>query len=302
MSRSPRRLIGFARLVLSRMVRIEKIIKDQTGAISEAVKASHADKSTPPKIIAEAYLPQAVEIKKNADDAADDKKYQRWSLLIAWLTLAAVVIYAGVAILQWREMIGATNAASDAVHESRLNRQQSIQALNASIEQFRLDQRAWVNPSSKGLAKESNNSMDWPFSVLNSGKTPAFKESAEMFGLMVANDESVSFDYSLPNIGKDRLNTVIPNAQNEILGVPVYFNNNKSELVYFTPAVIEQIKAGKVVFILYARITYNDVFSVPHWVNFCTYSFGAPVGYVGKPPIAANQCAAYNKTDDTKAN
>ncbi len=86
MPAGPRRFIAFARRILSEMVRIEKTIKDQTKAVSETIKTTHAQQNTPQEVIAKIHIPEAVVARKASEDAADDKKYQLRTLFVASLT------------------------------------------------------------------------------------------------------------------------------------------------------------------------------------------------------------------------
>jgi len=73
----------------------EKAIHSQNEAITQATKAANAKQSIPPLVRAEVNLPDGIETHKRATDAADDKKYRFWTLLVSWLTFIAVVVYAG---------------------------------------------------------------------------------------------------------------------------------------------------------------------------------------------------------------
>jgi len=61
---------------------------------------------------AEVHLPHGVEIYKRTSDASDDKKYQFRTLFVAWLTFAALVIYAFISGWQLYEMRKATVATT----------------------------------------------------------------------------------------------------------------------------------------------------------------------------------------------
>ena len=116
--------------------------------------------------------------------AADDRQYRIQKSLkrATWCAFFAAVFYGGVAVYQWREMVAATGAAQQAVQESRLNRQQSEKSFNATVEQFRLEQRAWVGVTGVETKDGKDESGDFSaarvlVALVNSGNTPALKIS-----------------------------------------------------------------------------------------------------------------------------
>src|ERR1700683_3374404 len=131
-----------ARRLLLALEEVKRALQDQTDAVTEGTKIASAKQAVPQLVRAEVRLPEGVETRKSAIDALSDRVYQRRTLLVSVLTFIAVVIYAGLAYLQWKEMTGATGAAQDAVHEARLNRQQSQKAPNAAIDNFQLEHPA----------------------------------------------------------------------------------------------------------------------------------------------------------------
>jgi hypothetical protein len=125
MNERPPRLSVLARRLLSAVRDIGNALQEQNKATAEANEAANAKQSVTPLVRAEVDLPHGVETRKSTSDARSDNKYQFFTLLILWLTFGAVVVYATLAYLQWREMIGATDATERAVHEARLSRRQS---------------------------------------------------------------------------------------------------------------------------------------------------------------------------------
>lgn len=101
------RLAVLARRLLSAIKRFEKAIQGQVEAVTEATEAARTKQGVPPTV----RVIEGVEVRKNADDAKEDRKYQTRTFLIASLTL--VVLIAVVAINAWQlyEMRKATEAA-----------------------------------------------------------------------------------------------------------------------------------------------------------------------------------------------
>ena len=109
----------FARRVLAAIQNIEKAIQGEREAATKAAEAKDTQQSVPPLTRAEVNLPQGVEIHKSPTDTTDDKKYQFRTLLVAWLTLGAVVIYASISGWQLYQMRKATRIAAQQTKISR---------------------------------------------------------------------------------------------------------------------------------------------------------------------------------------
>lgn len=253
MQDKPPRLTVLARRLLSAVRDIGKALQDQNKAIGEANETAKEQGRVNPEVRAEVSLPHGVETRKSATDATDDKKYQNWNLLVSSLTLIGVMAYAGLAFSQWREMINATDATEDAVHEARFSRQQAQRSLDATIDQFHLDQRAWVSILSVQLDKpySINNPGDVVVELANTGKTPAL--NAAITG------GNFSF---LPNFGLEPLK--------EIKRMVIAPNSNTDEM--FLP--IPPMNATTKIYVRF-KIEYRDVFQKPtdepHSTTFCGY-------------------------------
>lgn len=170
MPNRPPKFAIFIRRLLSAIPTIVKTIENQTEAITEATKTAKAQQDLQQEMLIS--LLHGVETRKSENDATADRNYQRHTLLVSWLTLIAIVIYASLVYLQWQEMIGATNAAQDAVHEARLTRQQSQKAFDATVSQFHLDQRAWIGPVDASITWAVGKPLLIAIPIKNTGKTP----------------------------------------------------------------------------------------------------------------------------------
>jgi hypothetical protein len=257
------RLAVLARRLLSALKGFEKAIQGQVEAVTEATEAARTKQSIPPEVRAEVSLPHGIETRKSATDARGDRIYQRVALLVSVLTLLAVSVYAGLVYLQLREMIGATGASQDAVHEARLNRQQSQKSLDASIENFHTDQRAWVGPIDIVLHEmHAPDPISAAITITNTGKTPAFKMKLNY--LLHASDTPINVREYLKNpdekqIGKASINTLFPNSRMGLLPA-----------TGATDALgIQSIGNGRKLLYLVVQIWYSDAFDVSHETRFC---------------------------------
>jgi hypothetical protein len=122
------RLAVVARRLLSAIKGFEKAILGQVEAVTEATEAAKANQNVPPEVIvrAELNLPHGVEIRKSANDASDDKKYQsrtlwigRLTFVVAVLTLFSLIVYACISARQLREMRRAAKATQEAADAAK---------------------------------------------------------------------------------------------------------------------------------------------------------------------------------------
>ena len=239
------------RRILSAIEEIGKALRNQNDVISEV--AQSANRPVP----VEVTLSQSVETRKSTNDARDDRSYQRLTLLVSVLTFCAVSIYAVLVYFQLREMIGATGATQDAVHEARLSRQQAQKSLQSTVDQFGLDQRAWIGPADGPV-------IDWGvgkvFSVTlpvrDTGKTPGINLTTVAVLRGLAKNKQPTFTDFKQTIGHGVLQ---PSATTYI----IVASESPVPQTQF-----DAVKSGDLVVWVYGRITYNDVFGRPHWTTF----------------------------------
>ncbi|HTC65215.1 MAG TPA: hypothetical protein VK709_20410 [Candidatus Saccharimonadales bacterium] len=246
------------------MTRIEKVIQNQTKTISEAIETAQATQNSPKPTVAEIHIPETVVTRKAPDDATDDKRYQKRTLVVASLTLLAVVIYAWLAYEQWQEMIAATGATIDAVHEARRSRQQNQNSFSATIEQFHLDQRAWVGPEMM-IIKEMHapDPINIDITIVNSGKTPALKMKVRYY--LYVSDSIIDIEKTSKSIlampkGESTVSTLFPNQTNHLIAP----TSTTDELG------IQSVKTGRKLLYFFAWISYDDVFKGHHETRFCS--------------------------------
>jgi hypothetical protein len=133
--------------------RLNGALDKQTAAISKSQEARDAKESPTPEVTVLNNLPESIEVHQNTKDARDERNYKRAMFFITSLTLGAIVIYADLVYWQYREMINATKATQDALTETRLNRIQGEKVFDATVAQFRLDERPWVGLATVGANK-----------------------------------------------------------------------------------------------------------------------------------------------------
>ena len=86
-----------------------------------------------------------------------------------------IIGYSDLVYLQYVEMIRATEAAQKAATEAKNSRLQAQVAFIATVDQFHLDQRAWLSVKSVKLTAKYSRTEEGQITinVVNTGKTPA---------------------------------------------------------------------------------------------------------------------------------
>lgn len=248
--------------------------------IQENNDADSQRQSTPPILRAELQIPPTPIACSEAPDAKKDRR-EHIKIGLEVLTLLGVFGYASIAYLQWREMIGATGAAQQAVVEARRNRLQAEKSLRATIEQFRLDQRAWLDIGD--ILKPNvilGSTPTWVIPIVNTGKTPAFHVWHVVTGRSYPKGEKFKAVYT--KFDKDRTFVAI------LPGPPTHSTYTKTAHP-ITTTDIEHLGSGKDIFYIYGQMTYDDVFKQPHHTHFCFYLT------INLKDLAA--CDTYNDAD-----
>jgi hypothetical protein len=258
--------------ILASVKDVDRSIQHTAEKLVEAAEVAGTKQNVTPQVRAEITAAQGLEVRKSKSDALDDRHYQNKSLLVSSLTLFSVLIYSVLVYFQWREMIAATGATQDAVHEARLNRQQAQKSLDAAIDQFHLDQRAWVGlvEGSPARFKDGNASVyvkegentQFFFLVGNSGKTPALKTTFKITAAVLASDAPFVAKYEKP-VSAPTVGVVQP-------GVKFPLNTLPSRGIA-TKEHIDALKSGKWIYYIYGIISYEDVFERKHQTSFCVY-------------------------------
>jgi hypothetical protein len=270
----------------SEIGRLRSDIKKYSEAKADADKAQEAKEAPQQEILATVDLPHGVETHKSKSDKTEESGHQNKVLLVSVLTLIGVAIYAGVAILQWQEMIGATGAAQQAVREARLNRQQSERALNSTIEQFRQEQRAWVGATYvSSIVIKAGEMPTFQVEVVNTGKTPALHVRFTTSGTSRPAGEKIKFVYPGPANGPQiNSNVVLQPTGRYYLGV-----GGKPPAQPVTDHQVDVIKSGENWFWVYGKIVYDDTAARTHHTKFC---------FIIASDLKNSQpCGTYNEAD-----
>ncbi len=272
-----------------------------TEEIRESHQAAERKQSITPEITSHIHLPESIEIHKSQADAKTERGYQKATLWISALTLAAIAIYAVLVYLQYQEMIDATGTEQQALVETRRNRLQSEKSLKATIDQFHLDQRAWIGVNiftdkERKVHHTMGESMVIPFQLINTGKTPAVLKD----GIMQCKLLDISHDLppEPPPVHGYRFERAIvfPN-QDHIYPTQVVDDNGVAQTL--DRAIAEKFAKSTLQIETIGFVNYDDVFGCHHWVKFC-YLTGA--SRPRKPTSQERRCIEANDTDKDPCN
>lgn len=211
-------------------------------------------------------LRSAIERHSEAIHAADRIQNSiRWA---AWFGFGAAVIYAGISLLVWRQMIKQNRIANS--------------TLRQSIASFRTDERAWIEFEPIKPIMVSPQSRKFPAAfkydiyAKNIGKTEAldvrFRYATQMFGNEHNGDN--------PDFAKSIQDELLFHREKGSTGVPIGSPPVPSVLPPNTTATTPFIAAGQsprngfVEFIV-GRVDYVDAFGIAHWKKFCFYTADA---------------------------
>lgn len=262
---------------------LHRTLDEQTKAIHESTKAKNIAQA-PQQILSTVNLPDSIEIHHSADEAREQRGYQNRTVLLSFVTFLAVAIYAFIVYFQYREMINATGAAQQAVQESRLTRQQSEKMLNATIEQFHLDQRAWIAPYGiSSFSIQENTPLTFEVEITNSGKTPALEMTRDMMARSYLAGQKFLPVYEEPPANAPE------EASKGVMFPGVHAKINTAPPLLIPSKGIEQLKNRTIILYVYGRINYRDVFNVKHLTTFCFV--------VNKSLSYASACSTYNHAD-----
>lgn len=137
--------------------------------------------------------------------------------------------------------------------------------LQRQVSLSRLDQRAWVAPVEVTTVGELQigEPLDTKIIFKNAGKTFAKKVEIIIFGDGFPADEphnlcQVIDDWRSRDQGT--VGVMSPNAE--------YHSRHKSDIL--TKEHVANLRSGKMVYHVYGRVTYEDVFGCAHWTKFAS--------------------------------
>lgn len=246
----------------------------------------------------------------NRDEGYYMKLLDKWrkttvanQLMVYTTAIVAVgtIFYTIVAVFQWQlmkesgkqtsvqvdKLIDQSKRIADTSDETA---HQAKVALDTTIENARLEQRAWIgitsmysNDYSQGnkIFIEGKMSRIGVF-VINSGKTPARNFRGFAYSqYLKAGEKPVLPKKESQRVLQGSSGVVQPNMSLAI-GTQTDITPNK--------AYIDNLTSGKSVFFVLGVVTYDDVFGRHHFTKFCNF--------LSPDLIAFSACPTGNETDD----
>lgn len=153
---------------------------------------------------------------------------------------------------------------------------QSQAALNASIAASRTDQRAWIGVLGySDLNITAGAMIRMRVMISNSGKTPALKVKTNITGKLIRPDERFVPTYAAP-YNVESASVIQPGASAGMvaIGDP------------FTATDVGMINDRRLIFYMYGKIRYEDIFKIEHLTTFC--------GYYDPMTTSFTACASYH--------
>jgi hypothetical protein len=189
-------------------------------------------------------------------------------------------------------------AAKNAAYASEKAAKAASDSADTQGRTMRLDERPWINIIVGNAVLQDQTPIKMPIRIVNTGKTPAFK----VHGLVAINllEEKDRPDFTYIR-GHPKFSissgTIIPNSPNDLSWpvLPKYVPKDKPITEILTTKEIRTgIQDGSLYIVVHAKVTYDDIFRVHHWINFCAYAHNV-AGLPEKP--TGDTCGAYNDVD-----
>lgn len=253
-----------------------------------------ADKKLPVASIMQGTEPQKnntqTSYKKNDDSKNKFGIPRRWFLkrfrqprLTDWIMAIATVAIFFMGFLQWWAITGQwgemqsaskqtdrmINEANRIANSMEKTLEQSKKALDASIEMWRQDQRAWVGivkatapafkEDSRRVHIKEGEKIAFGVVITNSGKTPARKFRAIAGHRVLPSKAPFVPDY--PKTMEFQSSAIIQPGMRRI----VYFTRQET----LTKEIIDAIKSKQAILYAYGTMHYEDIFGIPHKTTFC---------------------------------
>ena len=259
----------------------------KTPAEKSDITKQESKPQTPPMPSIPETQPQCKNPQKENTDHENGNRLQRFHLkvqigLLIATTLAfiAAAIYAEIAYKQWCTMnatfkeIEKQTAASKTSAEAAVNAVQVAKdTLKTNIEMARQDQRAWIGATeiiapklraanNKPIYIKEESPIQFAAWILNSGKSPALEVKHSVNFIIIPTGKSFVADYGPINKQKGSLTVLQPQMGLKIETVPS---------APIPATVVDAIKNGQVILYFFGKITYSDIFKVPHTTTFCMY-------------------------------
>lgn len=168
---------------------------------------------------------------------------------------------------------------------------QSKAALDATIDNFRLEQRAWVGPTqafpaeylngNKKVYVEEGQQIKGGVFITNSGRTPARNLNTLISLISLKADAKLDPKYMVDATTQPSNTVMQPGMTFSLRPLPIKGIVSKAD--------IDDLASGRYIIYMFGLITYEDIFGHPHSTKFCMYVTPDFTTFRG--------CSAYNEAD-----
>jgi hypothetical protein len=171
------------------------------------------------------------------------------------------------AVIQAKTNNEAAIAAQERIAQGTLeaSQQNAKQSINATIQQFHLEQRAWVSAIETHGAPEVGKPFEIIVRVRNTGKT--FAKEFSSIAVVEALPEGKYPDFSKESRFRTNSSVSLLAPDGEWL-IPLYpIGGSSTEK--FTDSMLADLKASRTKIFVYGSMRYKDIFDCNHWTTFC---------------------------------
>ena len=138
------RFIAIGNKLLAELRLVRTGIQQLVSGVHDAKGAQNQQQEhEPPVVRAELQIPEAIE-RETREDRKKQYKVQVWLAISTSLAFIAAAIYAGIAALQWKEMMRAANAAASAAETAK-------ETLHTSERAYIMNEAPELDPAKKAI-------------------------------------------------------------------------------------------------------------------------------------------------------
>jgi hypothetical protein len=233
----------------------------------------------------------------------------RWMILLTAVVAGTGLLGTIISFFQWNSMQGqlkemqSNSAQTDNLLRQNSEQSKSLQDTSKTLDRtMRLAERAWLTVSFHGTIQFTvGKPIAFPTELINFGKTPARQVHLDAVVTLLPRGRKLQFVYSGVPHSRVRLGVVLPRWVSPIPRIPETLevfrrvgNTERTEPIILTDQLAADLKAGKVLLIAHGKITYVDIFDVPHWGTACVV---APFVEPTAQDAWHSDCSAYNSHD-----
>lgn len=263
------------------------MISENQGGISSHDQSDSQSSESPSKVSPATAELQSPPPKTDSEDSR--KKAKHWLDYVTFglelLGFVVLCVYAAYTI----RIYCANKKAADAAKRSA----------DIAAQTMRIDERAWVNVSVGKAPMIDNSPLQIPVTLTNDGRTPALNVTGNIVINLLRYGEEPDLIYKKGHpayaIEVKALTAKLP--QNLPFNVlPKYLDSEKPLVpINVTPQLRRAIADGTLYIVVHARLEYDDVFGIHHWIQFCGHASNGIPGIQQQSPGQA--CGDYNDVD-----